>query len=142
MLDDWRWRQFNFTGNCAQDLGDTRLERTKVNAMGMVFQHGKAQATLLRRKAIAIGTATQHKVEHSLRPAPGLESCEQLAGVAPLDTRSSSCYLTLDERRQAHIIEESYIGLRPLSPKNNRQAQKYLPLLWHPCFTLTDSGSI
>ena len=106
--------------------------------MGMVFQHSKAQATLLRPKAIAIGTTTQHEVEHALRPAPGLESREQFAGVAPLDTCSSSRYLALDERRQAHIIEELYIGLRTLSTKNSRQAQEYLPLVWHPRFTLND----
>src|SRR2546423_6506140 len=108
----------------------------------MVFQHSKAQATLLRPKAIAIGTTTQHEVEQALRPAPGLESREQLTGVAPLDTCSSSRYLALDERRQAHIIEESYIGLRTLSTKNSRQAQEYLPLVRHPRFTLNDRRRI
>src|SRR2546423_9133582 len=100
----------------------------------MVFQHSKAQATLLRPKAIAIGTTTQHEVEHPLRPAPGLESREQFAGVAPLDICSSSRYLALDKRRQAHIIEELYIGLRTPATQDSRPAQEYLPLVQAPRF--------
>ena len=91
-----------------------------------------------QERALPREDASPHEVEHPLRPAPGLESREQLAGVAPLDTCSSSRYLALDERRQAHIIEESYIGLRTLSTKNSRQAQEYLPLVRHPRFTLND----
>ena len=86
----------------------------------MIFQHSKAQTILLRAKAIPIRATTQHKVEHPLRPAPGLERREQFARVAPCDPRSSSRYLALDERHYAEVIKQAKIGIRPLPGEYTR----------------------
>src|SRR5437879_6140767 len=80
-------RQLNLTCWCAQDLGDTRLERPQIKAVRLTLQTRQREPARPRTEAITVWPDTQKKIQQTLRPSPRSKSRQQFGGIMPCDRR-------------------------------------------------------
>ena len=112
----------------AEHLGDARLERTQVDAVGTRLEDGKAESARIRPEGVAVRSRAQQEVEEALGTATGCEQGQDLRRVPAVDRRGGRDDVLLHALHHDEVVERGDVGTLTLTGDDRRQAEHRLPL--------------
>ena len=109
-------RELDHPRRRAQRVGQSRLERAEVDAVGTRHQSVEGQAVRVGAELLAVGTGPQHEVEQPLGPVPRFQRGQDLVRIASVERTGLVADGVVDQPADGEIVDDGRVGRRRPCP--------------------------